>query len=332
MALIDFTDRGMYCKQADVYIDPWKPVNKALITHGHSDHARSGSQVYLTHHQNIPVLQKRLHAPVIQGVAYGETITINGVAFSFHPAGHVLGSSQVRVEYQGEIWVASGDYKLQDDGVAAPFEPVTCHTFITESTFGLPVFNWNPQTRVLDEINAWWNKCKQEQKCAVLFAYSLGKAQRILKNIDTSIGEIFVHGAVDEMNLAHKEAGIVLPQTTRVNNDIPAQRYRGALVIAPSSADQTPWMKKLEPYATAAASGWMALRGARRWQAAERGFVLSDHADWRELNTAVKATGAEHIIVTHGYTHVFAKWLTEQGLNGITVNTHFTGDGTETTT
>jgi putative mRNA 3-end processing factor len=326
MSLITFTKQGMYVPQADVYIDPWRPVPRAFITHGHSDHARWGCTSYLTHNHNIPILQRRLGAQQYQGVAYGQNIEINGVKFSFHPAGHVLGSSQVRVEYKGEIWVASGDYKTQFDGISTAFEPIQCHTFITESTFGLPVYNWREQQDVIADINQWWQQNKQIGKCSIIFAYSLGKAQRILANVDASIGTIFVHSAVANINEAYAEAGVLLPPYQKVSADIDKSSYKGALIIAPASSDNTPWMKKFEPYSTGIASGWMALRGARRRMSADKGFVLSDHADWQGLNDAIKETNAQKVIVTHGYTQVFARWLTEQGYEAHAIETRFTGE------
>jgi putative mRNA 3-end processing factor len=326
MPLLNFTDKGMYVPAADVYIDPWRAVNRALITHGHSDHARSGSSAYLTHQHSIPILKKRLGNLNYQGVEYGETIDINGVKFSFHPAGHVLGSSQIRIEHKGEVWVASGDYKLQNDGVCAPFEPVKCNTFITESTFGLPVYNWMPQQEVFNEINEWWAKNAEQGRCSIIYAYSLGKAQRILQHVNQQIGPVFVHGAVAGMNEAYADAGIALNPYTKVSADIDKSLYRKALIIAPSSADASPWMKKFEPYSTAFASGWMAVRGNRRRLAADRGFVLSDHADWAELNAAVKATEATQVLVTHGFTDTFARWLCENGYDARAVKTEYAGE------
>lgn len=326
MPLLKFTDKGMYVPAADVYIDPWRAVNRALITHGHSDHARSGSSAYLTHQHSIPILKKRLGNLNYQGVEYGETIDINGVKFSFHPAGHVLGSAQIRIEHKGEVWVASGDYKLQNDGVCAPFEPVKCNTFITESTFGLPVYNWMPQQEVFNEINEWWAKNAEQGRCSIIYAYSLGKAQRILQHVNQQIGPVFVHGAVAGMNEAYADAGIALNPYTKVSADIDKSHYRKALIIAPSSADASPWMKKFEPYSTAFASGWMAVRGNRRRLAADRGFVLSDHADWAELNAAVKATEATQVLVTHGFTDTFARWLCENGYDARAVKTEYAGE------
>jgi putative mRNA 3-end processing factor len=197
--LLQFTPKGIYCEQADVYLDPWKPVNKAIISHGHADHSRWGHQQYITHHKNIPIVQHRLGDVNISGKDWGETFTINNVKFSLHPAGHIVGSSQIRVEHKGEVWVFTGDYKIEDDGLTTPFELVKCHTFITECTFGLPAFQWRPQKEVFNDINQWWAQNKSEGKTSVLFGYSLGKAQRLLKHLDTSIGKIYTHGAVENM-------------------------------------------------------------------------------------------------------------------------------------
>lgn len=329
--LIEFTNKGMFVPIANVYIDPWTAVPKALITHAHSDHARFGSQQYLSHHQSIPILQKRLGPQSFTGINYNETININGVNFTFYPAGHVLGSAQIKVEYKGEIWVASGDYKLENDGVSAPFESVKCHTFITESTFGLPVYKWQSQQAIFDEINNWWQQNIDDGKCSVILAYSLGKAQRIMQNINTNLGPILVHGAVDEMNKAHEEANVQLNYSKKITPELSKADYKNALVIAPPAVEGSTWLKKLEPYSLAVASGWMGLRGVRRRMSADRGFVLSDHADWPSLNTAVQNTGAENILVTHGFTSIFAKWLTDKGYNASEVNTKFSGESlTET--
>ncbi|MCX7745052.1 MAG: ligase-associated DNA damage response exonuclease [Flavobacteriales bacterium] len=324
--LVTLTDHGLYCPQADLYIDPWKGVKRAIITHGHSDHARYGSTYYLCHHHSIPILKTRLGDIAVQGLDYGETIISNGVTISLHPAGHVVGSAQVRLEYKGEVWVISGDYKTQADGISQAFEPVTCHTFITESTFGLPFFHWQPQWVVMRQIQQWWERNRSDGISSILFAYSLGKAQRILANLDTSVGPIIVHGATHAMNEACRQAGINLPPTYRVSELPDASLSKGALVIAPSSAAGNSWLRRFEPYRTAVASGWMAMRGARRWQAADRGFILSDHADWHGLNQAIQATGAKRILVTHGYADLFSRWLIEQGLNASVLKTQFTGE------
>ncbi len=329
MPLITFTENGIYCPQADVYIDPWRPVPKALITHAHADHSRYGMGKYLAHHHSIPVMQHRLGEIVAEGTGYGEKVQINGVDISFHPAGHIPGSSQIRLAYKGEVWVISGDYKLADDGFCAPFETVKCNHFVTESTFGLPVYKWKSQVETMQEINAWWADNKTNGLTTVILGYALGKAQRILANLDTSIGEIFLHGAIYNSNLALEKAGYVFPETERITPETDKKRYKGSIVIAPPSAMGSPWIRQFKPYQVGTASGWMALRGPRRRRNADRGFILSDHADWAELNTAVKSTGAEHIYVTHGYTSVYSKWLKSQGLDAHIVQTEFEGELSE---
>ena len=325
--LLQFTDEGIYCATADVYIDPWRPVKRALITHGHADHARWGHQHYLCTEAAKPVIQYRLRTEApIETVAFGETRTINGVQFSFHPAGHLIGSAQIRVEHQGEVWVVSGDYKVVPDGLAEPFEPIACHAFITESTFGLPIYRWQAQEATFAAINNWWRQNATHGITTILAGYSLGKAQRILHGVDTSIGPILTHGAVENINKVLRAQGIPLPATERVTQETPKENWQGGLVIAPPSALASAWIKKFAPYSLGVASGWMALRGARRRRAVDRGFVLSDHADWNELNEAIAATRAERVIVTHGYTNLFAQWLQSQGYDAITADTQYEGE------
>jgi len=229
MQLIEFTDKGLYVPQADVYIDPWKPVSKALITHGHSDHSRYGMKSYLATHAAVPVIKHRLGSHNdISGVDYGEVTTINGVKFSFHPAGHIIGSAQIRVEYKGEVWVASGDYKVANDGLSEPFESVKCHTYITESTFGLPVFKWKPQAETMSEINNWWRSNAEKGKVSIIAAYSLGKAQRVINKVDHSIGKIYTHGAVENVNEVLRNQGVYLKETHRVVQGQKYTEYQGA--------------------------------------------------------------------------------------------------------
>lgn len=323
--LLEFTEKGIYCARADVYLDPWKPVSKALISHGHSDHSRAGNGSYITHFKNLPIIRHRLGPIQARGVSWNEALTVNGVRFSFHPAGHIPGSSQIRVEYKGEIWVFSGDYKTEDDGLSTPFDPIRCHTFITECTFGLPAFSWRPQSEVMQQINAWWASLRAEGRTAVLFAYSLGKAQRLLRHLDTGIGTIFTHGAIENMNEIIR--GIApLPGTRRITRETSKKELQGNLVLAPPSAHGSTWMRKMVPYETASASGWMAFRGARRRRAMDRGFVLSDHCDWAGLLESIEATGAERIICTHGYSDIFARFLREQGYDARTEATQYEGE------
>ena len=326
--LLVFNERGLYCERADVYLDAWRPVKKCLVTHGHSDHARFGHESYLTHHQNIPIIKHRLGNINVQGVSWGEKTNINGVEFTFFPAGHVIGSSQIRVAYKGEVWVFTGDYKLQDDGVCEPWIPVKCHILITECTFGLPAFNWRPQQEVMNDLSAWWKENSAEGKTSVVFAYSLGKAQRILKHLDESIGRIYSHGAIEKLTEVLR-ATHVFPATNLVTKEIDKKNFPGSMVLAPPSAHGSSWMRKFVPFETASVSGWMAFRGARRRRAVDRGFVLSDHCDWQELLRAVKESAAERIICTHGYTDIFSRYLRSRGYDARTQTTQFEGEPME---
>ena len=323
--VLTFTDRGIFCPQGDFYIDPWRPVDRALITHGHSDHARYGHGAYLATHQALPVIRHRLGHIQADGIAFGETQKINGVTVSFHPAGHVPGSAQIRVEQGGEVWVVSGDYKTEDDGLSEPFVPVPCHTFISECTFGLPVFHWAPQTQIIADIAAWWAANAAAGITSIIGAYSFGKAQRLMAALP-EIGPILTHGAVEETTAILRTQGYHLPDTTRATAAVTSKTHPGALIIALPSALGTAWANRFGPTSEAFASGWMALRGIRRRRSLGIGFAISDHADWPGLNQAIRETGAERVFVTHGYTAPFRHWLEDQGYDAGIVATDYTGD------
>jgi len=328
--LLQISERGLYCAVGDFYIDPWKPVGFAVTTHAHSDHARSGSQNYLCAEAGRCVLQERLGAgAAIEGIPYGEKVTRRSVTVSLHPAGHILGSAQVRVEHQGEVWVVSGDYKLEAEPTCAPFEPVRCDTFITECTFGLPIYRWRPQAEIFDEINRWWRQNQSAARASILHVYSLGKAQRVLAGVDASIGPIFVHGGISRLLPAYAAAGVKLPAVQEMNAESLGETRGTALVLAPSAAENSPWLRRFGEASTAFASGWMQLRGARRRRALDRGFTLSDHADWDGLLSAISATGAQRIFATHGDTAPLVRWLRERGLDAHGLKTQFTGDAEE---
>jgi putative mRNA 3-end processing factor len=336
--LICLRPAGLYCPAGDFYIDPWRPVHRAVITHAHADHARAGHGHVLATAVSAGVLRSRLGAGLqLQGLAYGERVLHNGVQISLHPAGHVLGSAQVRLEHAGRVWVASGDYFLsahdERNPTCPPFEPLRCHCFITESTFGLPVYRWRAQAEVLADIDAWWRANAAAGRPSLLMAYSFGKAQRLLAGVDASIGPIFVHAAVQPINAAYQAAGVPLPDTrllTAIADDRQrAQALRGALVVAPPAVHASAWARKLGDFSDGFASGWMQLRGARRRQGVDRGFALSDHADWPGLQRAIAGTGAERIIVTHGQEAVLVRWLREQGLDAGAFRTEFGAEGGE---
>jgi putative mRNA 3-end processing factor len=325
--LVAPTSRGLYCAAGDFHIDPWQPVDRAVITHAHGDHARPGSAAYLSAKAGLPVLRTRLgEGSNIEGLAYGEAREINGVKVSLHPAGHVLGSSQVRIESAGEVWVVSGDYKLDPDPTCDPFEPVRCHTFITESTFGLPIYRWCTPDEIFADVNEWWRANAAAGRASILFGYAFGKAQRVLASVDASIGSIIVHGAVEALNRGYRECGVRLPETRMVTDFEAKKDFAGALIVAPPSAQSSPWLKRFGDYSDAFASGWMAIRGARRRRVVDKGFILSDHADWPSLNRAIDATGAQRIFVTHGQMTPLVQWLSERGLDAHAMKTEFEGE------
>lgn len=327
MPLLRLTEHGLFCEAGGFHVDPWRPVPRAVVTHAHSDHARWGCERYLASAVGEHVFRARLGAGAhIQLAGWGEPVDISGVSVSFHPAGHILGSAQVRLEHRGEIWVVSGDYKVEPDPTCAAWEPVRCHTFITESTFGLPIYRWEPQRAVFTEIDEWWRANQADGRTSVLFGYALGKAQRLLAGVDASIGPIFTHGAVEKLNAAYRASGVALPPTTYAGDAAKDTDWSRALIVAPPSANGTPWMRRFGAVSTGFASGWMQIRGARRRRSLDRGFVLSDHVDWPGLTGTIDATGAERIWVTHGYREPVVRWLREHGLEAEAVATRFEGE------
>ena len=321
------TDSGIFCPPGDFYIDPWRPVDRAVVTHAHSDHARWGMRHYLCAARGEGVLRNRVGDEAsIQGLAFGEAVNINGVKVSLHPAGHILGSAQVRLEQDGYVAVVSGDYKTESDPTADTFEPVSCHLFVTESTFGMPIYKWQPQERIFDEVNAWWMGNQADGKASLLMGYALGKAQRALAGVDAGIGPIFVHGAVKSMNDAYRREGVELPPTQLIGEVGKGYDWTQTLIVAPPSAMGTPWMRRFGEVSTAFLSGWMAIRGARRRRAVDRGFVLSDHVDWPSLLASIEATQAETVWVTHGYSATVVRYLREMGMDAEVLSTEWEGE------
>lgn len=329
--LIIGTDKGLYCPAGEFYIDAWGAVERNVVTHAHSDHARRGSRQYLAARDGDLVLRHRLGSDInLTAIPYGESVELNGVKVSLHPAGHVLGSAQVRVEHRGQVWVASGDYKIQSDPTCAPFELVRCHTFITECTFGLPIFRWLEPQQVVDQIHEWWQANRAAGRTSVLLGYTLGKAQRLLASLDPSIGPILLHGGVSGMVDVYRQSGVKLPPAEYASAEL-AKKHRGqgAIVIAPPSALNSTWIRKFAPYSAGVASGWMQVRGFRRRGGADRGFVFSDHVDWPGLMQTIAATGAEQIIATHGTTATIVRYLTEKGIESSEIKTRFKGEGAD---
>lgn len=327
-SLLQFRTEGIYCVPGDFYIDPWLPVARAVITHGHSDHARWGMQHYLCHHHSVPVLKVRLGADIsVQGLAYGEKVDINGVQVSLHPAGHIIGSAQVRMEYKGRVAVASGDYKVQDDGLSTPIEVVPCHEFVTESTFALPIYNWASVAQQQEQLRNWVLQNREKGKVSVFVGYALGKAQRIMQALE-GMGKLKVHYAIAKLNEAYATAGVQLPAYEVLDVDTIKAGLDDVIIVPPSLVDSK-LLRKIPDRAEAICSGWMQVRGARRWRAADAGFAISDHADWQGLLDVIKGTGAEQVYVTHGQTAVFEKYLNEIGISAAAVTTRF-GEEEET--
>ena len=326
--LVRVTDKGLYCEVGDFYIDPWKPVPRAVITHAHADHARSGSQHYWCSTPGLGLTRSRVgYGGGITAVDYGQRFTMHNAQVSLHPAGHVLGSAQVRIEADGQVWVVSGDYKREPDPSCAPFEPVVCDVFITEATFALPVYRWPDPTIVAKEIYDWWQECKRDGQCAVLCCYALGKAQRILAELRQFTDETaYLHGAMVPLVKVYREAGIAMLPTDHVGNQPKFFDWKGKLLLAPPGAAGTPWMKRFKPYSTGFASGWMRVRGSRRRQAWDRGFVLSDHADWNGLLLSIEQTGARRVLATHGNTDALVEVLRARGIDAAPLQTEFEGE------
>ena len=325
--LITDTPLGLFCEAGGFYVDPWQPVERAVITHAHGDHARPGSEAYLCAPECAPLLRRRLPDAVVETQPWGQPITIGGVNVSFHPAGHIFGSAQIRVEHKGDVWVVSGDYKRAADPTCRPFEPVRCNTFITEATFGLPIYSWDPPASVVAEIMEWWHANRAQGRASVLFCYALGKAQRILAELRGLAEEpVRLHGAMVALTDVYRESGVPLAEVERIAEGTRGRALAGTLVLAPLSARGTPWMRRLPNPSTAFASGLMRVRGVRRQRAFDRGFVLSDHSDWRALLDTIAETGASRVLVTHGWSDAFARYLAERGLETGTLRTAFEGE------
>ncbi|MEZ6086765.1 MAG: ligase-associated DNA damage response exonuclease [Pirellulaceae bacterium] len=322
MTILQNTPAGLYCPAGDFYIDPLKPVTRAVVTHAHTDHARWGCKRYLASKSSEHLLRMRLGADaLIRTLPFGETQEIGGVRVRFHPAGHMLGSAQGEVQHQGEIAVVSGDYKLGSDPTCDAWQPVRCNLFVTESTFALPVYRWLPHEEVFDQINRWWREAKSEGKCCLLYGYAVGKSQRLIAGLDASLGPIYTHGAVEKGTQAYRDSGVPMPTTIPVSSMPSKHDWRGSMVVAVPSAHGTPWMRKFGSVTTAMASGWMQIRGNRRRRGFDRGFVLSDHVDWPEFLNAIKLCEAEQVWVTHGYSEIASRYLREQGWNASAIQT-----------
>ena len=329
------TSSGLWCDAGRFHIDPWEPVERAVITHAHGDHARPGSATYLCSTSSEPLLRRRFGADVIiESLPHAQPLRLGDVDVSFHPAGHVLGSAQIRIEGSDGVWVVAGDYKRAADPTCDLFEPVTCDVFVTESTFGLPIYRWDPTEAVIDDIASWWNINRDAGRTSVLFCYTIGKAQRLLAELmRVTDRTVYVHGMMLGMIDAYRQSGIamlpvepVIERTSRGRSK--AASFAGELVLAPLSARGTPWMRRLGDISDAFASGLMRVRGVRRQRGYDRGFVLSDHADWPALIQTIAETSASRVLATHGHAEPLARYLSEQGLESGVIRTAWEGEPT----
>ena len=326
--VLEAAPEGLYCAAGGFYVDPWAPVAHAVLTHAHGDHARPGSARYSCAAPGAALLQHRFgEGASVEPVPYGDTRALGDARVSFHPSGHVLGAAQIRIEVGGEVWVVSGDYKRAPDPTCAPFEVVLCDTFVTEATFALPVFRWAEPRTVVEEIHRWWMEGRAAGRPSVLFAYALGKAPRILAELRRMTDEpVLAHGAVLAMADLYRAAGIDLAETQPVPEKKRGASVAGALVLAPLAASGTPWMRRFPGAETGFASGLMRIRGTRRRKGFDRGFVLSDHADWPALLRTITETGARRVLVTHGHSHLLARYLREQGTDADVLPTPYAGE------
>ena len=329
--LLELTPEGLYCRAGDFHVDPWRPVPRAVVTHGHADHARSGMGIVHAAEPGLGLLRWRLgETQPLAGHAYGERFELGSARVSLHSAGHVLGSAQVRIEVEGEVWVVSGDYKRDPDPSCAPFEVVPCDVFITEATFGLPVYRWRPTSEVAADMLAWWNDSAARGETALLLCYALGKAQRILAELALQPGgmdrEVLLHGAMLPGVAVYRDAGVLMPPTRALSETPRADELSGHLVLAPPSALGSAWMRRFKSVSVAFASGWMQVRGNRRRRGVDRGFVVSDHADWPSLLRTCRETGAKRVLATHGNTEALVRALCESGIDAAPLKTEFGGE------
>jgi putative mRNA 3-end processing factor len=314
-AMLTETPAGLYCAEGDFHVDPWGPVPRALLTHAHGDHARAGSAAYLCTEGTAALVARRFGPEaIVETAPYARPITLGRTRVSFHPAGHVLGSAQIRIEGPAGVWVVAGDYKRAADPTCAPFEVVPCDVFVTESTFGLPIYRWDATADVMADLLAWWDANGERGLTSIVFCYTIGKTQRLLAELARITDRpVWVHGMLLPAIEAYREAGIEMAETRTLIERPRGTSFAGELVLAPPSARGTPWMRRLGELSDALASGLMRVRGVRRQRAYDRGFVLSDHADWPALLDTIGETGASRVLTTHGHAEPLARYLREQG-------------------
>jgi putative mRNA 3-end processing factor len=326
---------GLYCEAGGFWIDPTRPVETAVVTHAHSDHLQPGSDAYVVSEPSMPLVERRLapaqEDPEVQSLAYGEGLELGEADVSLHPAGHMLGSAQVRVEVDDEVWVVTGDYKRQSDPTCESFEPVPCDVFVTEATFGLPIYRWKAGGEVVAAIDEWWQTNREADRPSILFCYAVGKAQRVLAGLhEHTDRRVLLHGGMGGYVELYRGAGVEMPPTEYVTEMDEQTDFGGELILAPTSAHESSWMRRFDDPRTGFASGWMRIRAQKRRRGFDAGFVLSDHCDWKDLLRSIRETGAETVVADHGDTETLVRYAREEmGLQAVPLDAHQGSGGEE---
>ena len=310
-------NRDLYCPAVDAWIDPAEPRSRAIITHGHADHARSGHGAVLATPDTIEIMKVRYGADCagrFEALNFGEVLNIDGAKVSLHPAGHILGSAQVRIEVDGQRALVTGDYKRLPDRTAQRYEAVACDLLVTEATFGLPVFQHpRPEAEIARLLKS---VADQPERCHLVGCYALGKAQRVIALLRDAgwDGPIYLHGAMIRLCELYEELGVPLGELVPATG-MPKAAMAGQIVIAPPSAIRDVWSRRFPDPVVCQASGWMSIKQRARQALVELPLVISDHCDWGELNASILASGAETVWVTHGREDALVYWCKQQGLN-----------------
>ena len=304
--------QGLYCEPANVWIDPYKPVEKAIITHAHSDHFTNGCREYICSIETGLLLRKRFGNNInLKTFDYDKNFFINGINFSLHPSGHILGSSQIKINAGSEVWLITGDLKRQKDKTCRSYKKLKTDFLICESTFALPIFNWESTQKIIDNITKW--VFQNEDSTSILFCYSLGKAQRLLSELITqNLKNIYVHKSINNMNIIYKKLGIELEEAKLFNNDIEINNIKNSLLLLPPSLNNRNFLKKFNRVQTGFASGWMSIRALKKRSGYDKGFTISDHADWKGLIKTIRESEAKRVFLNHGEGEYLANFLRDK--------------------
>ena len=308
--LIKYTSSGLYCELADLWIDPNKPVKRAIITHAHMDHFTFGCEEYISTYETAIILKERIGKGInIKTYDFCEDFKINGINFSLHPSGHILGSSQIKLTLADEKWLITGDFKRQRDETCKEYEKVKTDFIISESTFGLPIFKWDEPQNTATDITKWVNS--SQEKTSILFCYSLGKAQRLLNEISKTNfkNKIYTHSTIHKMNNCYKKLGVEVIDTRKFDQKKNNEDLKGSLILLPPSLNKNSFIKNFKEIQTGFASGWMSIRARRKRSGYDKGFAISDHADWEAILNTIKESKAKNVFFHHGDSEALNRYL-----------------------